>query len=99
MLSQVFQPNLAGLFLYLNMASNANIEQKTNEILGRIRPYLMEDGGDVEFVAFEEETRTLELRLLGNCKDCSLALMTLRGGIERFILKEIPEVRRVEAVR
>lgn len=76
-----------------------NIEYRVNEVLEKIRPYLKEDGGDVEFVRWEPDTTTVVVRLLGNCSTCSLALMTLRGGIERFILKEIPEVHRIEAVK
>ncbi|GAB1370629.1 NifU family protein [Candidatus Kapaibacterium sp.] len=73
-----------------------SIEHRVNEILDNLRPYLQEDDGDVEYVRFEEDTRTLVLRFLGNCDGCPLSMMTLRGGIERFILKDIPEVRRVE---
>jgi Fe-S cluster biogenesis protein NfuA len=80
------------------MRSPADIELVVNRVLAKLRPYLEEDGGDVEFVRFEEETRVLELRLLGNCRGCPLSLMTLRGGIERHILHEIPEIRRVEPV-
>jgi Fe-S cluster biogenesis protein NfuA len=66
--------------------------------LDKIRPYLAKDKGGVEYVRFEEETGTLELRMTGNCGICPLALMTLRGGIERFLLISIPEIRRVEKV-
>ncbi|MBI5325090.1 MAG: NifU family protein [Ignavibacteriae bacterium] len=75
------------------------IENKVNEHLIKLRPYLQEDKGDVEFVRFEEETSVLELRFLGNCKTCPLNIMTLRAGIERYLLARIPEIRRVEAVR
>jgi Fe-S cluster biogenesis protein NfuA len=77
---------------------NSSIRPKVEEILSKLRPYLQIDGGDVEYVRFETETSTLVLRLLGNCASCPLSLMTLRGGIERFILKDIPEVRRVEKI-
>lgn len=66
--------------------------------LEKIRPYLAIDNGGVEYVRFEEETRTLELRLTGNCAICPLSMMTLRAGIERFILAALPEVRRIEKV-
>lgn len=66
--------------------------------LDKIRPYLEKDKGGVEYVRFEEETATLELRMTGNCGICPLSLMTLRGGIERFLLISIPEIRRVEKV-
>lgn len=75
-----------------------HIKQRAEEILSKLRPYLQQDGGDVEYVRYEENSQTLVLRLLGNCSDCPLALMTLRAGIERFILKDMPEVRRVEKI-
>lgn len=77
---------------------DSNIRAKVELILEKLRPYLQIDDGDVEFVRYEENTQTLVLRFLGNCADCPLSMMTLRGGIERFILKDIPEVRRVEKI-
>lgn len=66
-------------------------------ILERVRPYLQVDGGDVELVEIVEDG-IVKIRLLGACYTCPLNLMTLRAGIERIIMKEIPEVKRVEAV-
>jgi Fe-S cluster biogenesis protein NfuA len=71
---------------------------RTEKVLNKVRHYLQEDNGDVEFVRFEPETETLVLRFLGECSTCALQMMTLRAGLERFILKEIPEVRRVEKI-
>jgi len=75
-----------------------DIQARAELVLTKIRPYLQEDGGDIEYVRFEPKTSTLVLRFLGNCIECPLSMMTLRGGIERFILKDIPEVRRVEKI-
>ena len=72
---------------------------RIGEVIESLRPHLQKDGGDLEFVRYEEATNVLEVRYLGNCRDCPLAIMTLRAGIERVILKELPFVRRVEAVR
>jgi len=77
---------------------NSPIKSRVEKILKKLRPYLEIDDGDVEYVRFEEDTKTLVVRFLGNCADCPMAMMTLRGGIERFILKDIPEVRRVEKI-
>jgi Fe-S cluster biogenesis protein NfuA len=82
----------------LSYKLESSIRDKVEVILEKLRPYLQIDDGDVEFVRFEDDTRTLVLRLLGNCTHCPMAMMTLRGGIERFILKDIPEVRRVERI-
>lgn len=67
--------------------------------LQECRPYLQQDGGDVELVRYEVETQTAEVRFLGACADCPLVLMTLRAGIERFVQLRVSAVRRMELVR
>jgi len=76
-----------------------NLEVRINNVLEKIRPYLQEDKGDIEFVRYEEETQTAEFRFLGNCVGCPLMMMTFRGGVERFIVRYVPEVRRIELVK
>lgn len=75
-----------------------DIPSRAEAVLAKLRPYLIQDGGGIEFVRFEEETNVAEVRFTGNCKTCPLNLMTLRAGIERFLINNIPEIRRVEAV-
>lgn len=79
--------------------NNPSIPDQIIAILQEIRPFLQEDGGDVEFVNYETDTRVAEIRLLGACKQCPMQLMTLRGGIERYLLAGIPEIKRVELVQ
>ena len=67
------------------------------EVLKRVRPYLQIDGGDVEVVNIKDES-IVELRLLGSCLGCPMSQMTLRAGVERVIMKELPWVKRVEQV-
>lgn len=76
--------------------SQVNKEQ-VEEVLKKVRPFLQLDNGDVEFVSIENEN-IVKVRLLGSCHGCPMSLMTLRAGIERLILKDIPEVKRVESV-
>jgi len=76
-----------------------NIEKQVNILLDRIRGYLHEDGGDVEFVSYEPGTGILNVRLTGNCRDCPFSIMTLRGGIERYLKFEMPEITRIEQVK
>lgn len=75
------------------------IEERIQIALDQIRRYLQQDGGDVEFVRFEPETGTAEVRMTGNCKNCPMYLMTLRGGIERHLRRAVREIRRVEPVQ
>ncbi|MCX7878520.1 MAG: NifU family protein [Ignavibacteria bacterium] len=73
----------------------ADIEQKINRILDKIRPYLQIDGGDVRLIRVREDG-FVELKLLGACDSCPLKPMTLRAGIERAIMNEISEIKRIE---
>ncbi len=72
-----------------------DIELKINSVLERIRPYLQIDGGDVMLDRVSDEG-IVELKLLGACNTCPLRPMTLRAGIERALMHEIPEIKRIE---
>ncbi len=73
------------------------IEQRIQTALDKVRPYLQEDGGDVELVRMRTDG-ILEVSLTGTCKRCPMSLMTLRAGVERAVMNDVPEVRRVETV-
>jgi Fe-S cluster biogenesis protein NfuA len=64
--------------------------------LDKIRPALQADGGDVELV--EVEGNVVKVRLQGACKGCPMSQQTLKNGIEKFLMKEVPGVERVEGV-
>jgi Fe-S cluster biogenesis protein NfuA len=74
-----------------------DIEHRILEALAQVRPYLQADGGDVVFQRMRDDG-ILELAWTGTCKICPMSVMTLRAGVERTIMKAVPEVRRVEAV-
>ncbi|GEQ71174.1 hypothetical protein JCM33374_g4855 [Metschnikowia sp. JCM 33374] len=61
----------------------------------RIRPAIQDDGGDLEFKAFDEETGAVFLKLQGACKSCSSSEDTLKGGIEAMLKHYIEEVSEV----
>lgn len=71
--------------------------ENVEEVLKKVRPFLHIDGGDVEVTGIKDEG-IIEVRLLGACKDCPLSMMTLRAGIERALMKEIPSIKRIESV-
>ncbi len=77
--------------------SEITIEEKVQKALESIRPYLQADGGDVELVNVTDEG-IVEVRLTGACVGCPMSQMTLRAGVERALIKEIPGIKRVEAV-
>lgn len=70
---------------------------KLIDALETVRPFLNEDGGDVELVSVSPDG-IVEVRFLGECATCSLSIMTLRAGIERTLMLACPGVRRIEMV-
>lgn len=59
-------------------------------VLERIRPFIQADGGDLEFVKFEEGV--VYVRVHGACIGCSSIDITLKDGIEALLLEEVPGV-------
>ena len=71
---------------------------KIEEVLETIRHALRSDGGDVEFIDYDEDDGVVHLRLMGACGSCPVSMMTLKRGIEQRITSVVPEVRAVEAL-
>jgi Fe-S cluster biogenesis protein NfuA len=65
-----------------------NIENKIIEVINKIRPYLNNDGGDVEFLRFEDGICYVKLK--GACAGCMFADVTMQNTIEEMIVSEIP---------
>lgn len=66
------------------------VENQIIEIIEKIKPFLQNDGGDIEFVKFEDGIAYI--RMLGNCSDCIYAGMDIDDTIETILTSEIPEV-------
>ena len=75
----------------------SEIEKKIQEVLEKVRPYLNHDGGDVDFVKFEEGI--CYVKLSGACEGCMFADATLQNTVEEILVSEIPEVIRVENIK
>ncbi len=78
------------------MASMSTLD-RIEEVLESIRPALQSDGGDVEFLGFDEDKGLVEVRLLGACESCPISMMTLKEGIERRMKLNVPAVTEVQA--
>lgn len=72
------------------------VTEKVAAAIEKIRPAIQMDGGDVEFVSFEDGT--VNLRLLGACVGCPMSQMTLYMGIQEMLQREVPEVKQVMTV-
>lgn len=74
-----------------------SVRDRIESALETIRPALQIDGGDVEFVDFNDEGVVL-LRLTGACGACPISSLTMKHGIEKRIKANVPEVNAVEAI-
>ncbi|MBT3310584.1 MAG: NifU family protein [Desulfobacterales bacterium] len=72
------------------------MKEKVLNLIDKIRPMLQQDGGDVELVGIIDGV--VIVRLKGSCAGCAMSQITLKGGIEKLLKKEIPEVKSVENV-
>ena len=72
------------------------IIERIKEVIDKVRPYLQNDGGDVEFQKYEKGV--VYVKLKGACSNCPMATMTLEEGIETALIREIPEVVKVVKV-
>lgn len=76
--------------------NNNEIIKLVKKTLNKIRPYLQGDGGDVDFVKFEDGI--VYVKLLGACIGCASSDETIKGGIEVLLVEEVPGVIGVEQV-
>jgi len=65
-------------------------ETKIIEIINRLRPFLVNDGGNIEFIKYENNI--VYIKMLGACSNCHMLDLTLKDGIEAAIKEEVPEV-------
>ena len=73
------------------------MKEKVETTLGRIRPSLQADGGDVELVEVSPDG-VVKVKLTGACQGCAMSQMTLKMGIEKALKQEVPEVKEVIGV-
>ena len=70
-------------------------EQKIEDALGEMRPYIATHLGDIAFDRFEDGV--VYVKMLGTCAHCPLSQITLKAGVEELLKERVPEVRSVEA--
>ena len=71
--------------------------KKVNNVIDQVRPYLVADGGNIEFVSLTEDN-VVNVELQGACASCAMSIMTLKNGVEQAMIKALPEIKAVEAV-
>ncbi len=73
-----------------------SIKEEIVNSLEQLRPYLQKDGGDVEFVDYEDGV--LKVRLMGACRGCPYSQMTLANGIKKNLQQHFPQIQEVVSV-
>lgn len=69
------------------------MEEKIKELINDLRPYLNSEGGDIEFIKYEN--KYVFVKLLGACKECTFQDETIQNGIFEYLKNEIPEIEGV----
>ena len=63
--------------------------ERVESVLGRVRPFMQADGGDIELLGVDGNSA--DVRLTGMCAGCPSAHMTLYLGVEMALREEMPE--------
>ena len=70
------------------------ILDKIEVSLEEIRPFLQDDGGDINFIELTDKW-VVKVKLVGACSSCNISMMTLKNGVEVAIKHAVPEVKEV----
>lgn len=82
----------------MSATASATLVERVEGAIEKIRPYLLEDGGNLELLEITD-TMVARVQLHGACRDCSMSNMTFKAGITETILREVPEITQVEEVK
>ena len=74
------------------------VKERVEKVIQKIRPYIQSDGGDISLVEVHEDTGVVEVKLHGACGSCPSSTATLKGGVERMVRQEVPEIHEVVAI-
>lgn len=79
--------------MYNKSGDCMTVEERIIDVINTLRPFLINDGGNIEFVKYENQI--VYIRMMGACSDCEMIDLTLKDGIEMAIKEEVPEVKEV----
>ena len=81
----------------MTQEERTDLENRVKKVIESIRPYLQNDGGDIEFVSMSDD-KVVYVELQGHCGSCPHALATLKQGVEAAVKEEVPEIASVERI-
>ena len=73
------------------------MKQEVEQALAKIRPFLQRDGGDIKLIDVTDDG-LVKVQLTGACQGCPMSQMTLKQGVERALMKEVPGVKEVQSI-
>jgi Fe-S cluster biogenesis protein NfuA len=78
----------------MGIINDKTILDKIEGALTEIRPFLEDDGGDINFIELTDEW-VVKVKLIGACSSCSISTSTLQNGVEVAIKRAVPRVKKV----
>ncbi len=78
-------------------SSEETLQDRVEQALADIRPFLQKDGGDITLEELIDQ-KVARVKLHGACSSCSMSPMTMKTGVEEAIKKAAPEIQEVEAI-
>ena len=78
----------------MGIITDKKILDKIKVALDEIRPFLQDDGGDINFIELTDKWE-VKVKLVGACSSCNISMMTLKNGVEVAIKHAVPEVKEV----
>lgn len=73
------------------------IRKKVLHAISHVRPFLLQDGGDIALVDISDDM-VVSVKLHGACDGCRFSHMTMQNGVEKTIIRHVPEIKRVVAL-
>ena len=78
----------------MGIITDKTILDKIEVALEEIRPFLQDDGGDINFIELTDQW-VVKVKLVGACSSCNISMMTLKNGVEVAIKRAVPEIKEV----
>ena len=77
------------------LEENETIQQIKDVLETKVRPAVAKDGGDIQFISFNNGV--VKVALKGSCSGCPSSVMTLKQGVQNLLCHYVKEVKSVEA--
>ena len=80
-----------------------NLDDVSKEIVNileeYVKPAVASDGGNIQFISYDAESKSVSVLLQGACSGCPSSTYTLKSGIENMLKEMLPgKVEMVEAI-